>query len=71
MEKVVVHNTVQSYRQKVGLTQEALARAVGTTRQTLSAIERGHYTPSGALALQIADIFHVDVRDVFSINKKH
>lgn len=45
---------VRAARAKVGLTQEALAEAVGVSRQTIISIESGDYAPSVVLALRIA-----------------
>lgn len=47
------------------MTQEALARACGVTRQTIIALEAGRYTPSLELAFRIARTFGVSVEDVF------
>jgi putative transcriptional regulator len=60
-------NRVQELRTEVGETQELLAEKVGVSRQTVVAIERGHYTPSVLLALHIAKHFKVPVERVFSI----
>jgi putative transcriptional regulator len=60
-----VHNCVQETRTKSGLTQEALADAVGVSRQTISAIEKGNYTPSVLLALKIAGVFKTTVEVLF------
>lgn len=47
------------------LTQEALARAVGVTRQTIIALEGGKYAPSLELAFRLARVFGVGVEQVF------
>ena len=47
------------------MTQEALARAVGVTRQTIIALEAGKYAPSLELAFRLAHAFGVGVEDVF------
>lgn len=47
------------------LTQEALAREAGVTRQTIIALEAGRYAPSLELAFRIARVFGVGVQDVF------
>jgi len=62
-----VNNCVTDLRKARGETQQDLAQAVGVTRQTIIAIERGNYTPSVLLALQLAKHFHVTVEDIFSI----
>ena len=47
------------------MTQQALAEAVGVTRQTIIAIEHGKYSPSFEIAFRIAAAFHVTLDDVF------
>lgn len=65
--KDFVENKVAQYRQKKGLTQEELALAVGVTRQTIVAIEKGNYTPSVLLAMRIAHYFKVPTDVIFLI----
>lgn len=60
-----VSNCVYQLRKKQGATQEEFARAIGITRQTVIAIEKGNYTPSVLLALKIAKFFKVRVEEVF------
>jgi putative transcriptional regulator len=47
------------------MTQEALAKAAGVTRQTIIALEAGKYAPSLELAFRIARAFGAGVEDVF------
>ncbi len=63
-----VKNSVYELRSKRGATQEEFARAVGVTRQTVIAIEKGNYVPSVLLALKIAGFFKVRVEEVFKIS---
>ncbi len=65
--KYVVGNRVYEFRAKKGITQEELALAVGVTRQTVIAIEKGNYTPSVLLALRISDFFGAKVEQLFHI----
>ena len=62
-----VHNTVQTLREKAGVTQEELAGKLGVSRQTVIAIEKGNYTPSVLLALKLARYFKRNVDDIFSL----
>ena len=55
--KETIKNQVYELRTKSNITQEALAEALGVTRQTIIAIEKGNYTPSVILALKIAKFF--------------
>ena len=47
------------------MTQEALARSTGVTRQTIIALEAGKYAPSLELAFRLSRAFGVGVEDVF------
>ena len=47
------------------LTQEDLAQAIGVTRQTVIAMEKGQYNPSLELAFKIARYFKVSIENVF------
>jgi putative transcriptional regulator len=47
------------------LTQEALAKAAGVTRQTIIALEAGKYAPSLELAFRLAHALGVRIEDVF------
>jgi putative transcriptional regulator len=62
----IVTNTIRSLRFHHGeMTQQALADAVGVTRQTINAIEGSKYSPSLELAFQIAKVFEVPLSEVF------
>jgi len=47
------------------MSQEALAAAVGVTRQTIHSIEKGKFVPSTLLAMKIARFFGKTVEEVF------
>jgi len=47
------------------MTQQALADAVGVSRQTIIAIEQGRYSPSLEVALKIAQAFGEPIERVF------
>lgn len=47
------------------MSQEDLANAIGVTRQTIHAIEKGKFIPSTLLAFKIAGFFGKKVDDVF------
>ncbi len=49
------------------MSQEALAEAVGVTRQTVLSIEKGKFVPSALLALKIARFFNKPVEEIFFI----
>lgn len=48
-----------------GMSQAALADAIGVTRQTIIAIELGKYSPSLESAFRIARVFDLGIEDVF------
>ncbi|NJE09465.1 helix-turn-helix transcriptional regulator [Thermococcus sp. MAR1] len=58
-------NRLRELREAKGLTQEELAKALGVTRQTVIAIEKGKYDPSLRLAFKIARFFGVKIEDIF------
>lgn len=47
------------------MTQQALAKKVGVTRQTILAIEAAKYSPSLELAFKIAEVFGKRLEEVF------
>ena len=59
-------NNIKVQRAMRDLTQEDLALAIGVTRQTILAIEKGKYIPSLDLAFKIAHYFGVTVEEIFS-----
>jgi len=62
-----VRNSLVNHRTKQKITQEQLAQALGVTRQTIIAMEKGNYTPSVLLALKIARFFKKSVESIFSL----
>lgn len=58
-------NKIKVFRAMHDMTQEDLAQAVGVTRQTILAIEKGKYVPSLDLAFKIARNFNVTIEEVF------
>jgi len=65
-----VTNRIKVLRTERGLTQEALAEAVGVTRVTINCIERAAYLPSLELALGLARLFGRPVEDVFIVEEE-
>lgn len=58
-------NRIRVLRAEREITQETLASALGVTRQTIIAIEKGKYDPSLPLALRIARYFGRPVEEIF------
>ncbi len=70
MAKLVIRNHIRELRFRSGeMTQQALADAVGITRQTVIALEREKYYPSLELAFLIAGNFGVALEDVFYVEE--
>ncbi|ETY70891.1 helix-turn-helix transcriptional regulator [Bifidobacterium moukalabense] len=50
-ERLILKNRLRDARMQKGLSQEALAKLVGVSRQTISSIETGQFNPTARLAL--------------------
>ena len=61
-----LQNRLKEHRARLGVNQQGLGTLVGVSRQTISQIERGDYSPSVTLALKLARICQVQVEDLFS-----
>lgn len=60
-----LRNHLKEYRVRLNVNQQEMGALVGTSRQTISQIERGDYSPSVTLALKIARICNAKVEDIF------
>ena len=49
--ELILKNNIQAVRKQKKLSQDELAKTVGTTRQTIISIEKGVFNPSAKLAL--------------------
>ena len=58
-------NRLKEYRARINVNQTEMGKLVGVSRQTISQIERGDYSPSVTLALKIAKVLNVSVEDIF------
>lgn len=56
---------VRKYRRWAELSQSALAEKAGVSRQTIANIEKGNYSPSVHLALNICRELGKTVEEVF------
>ena len=52
-------------RKAKGLSQDALATAVGVSRQTINAIEKGDYNPTIRLCINICKVLELTLNDLF------
>lgn len=58
-------NRLKEHRSKLGMNQTELGKLAGVSRQTISLIERGDYSPSVTLALNLGKICMIKVEDIF------
>lgn len=64
-----MNTRIRELRRERRISQEELARAVGTTRQTITSIEVGKYTASLPLAYKIARYFGLTIEEVFDFSE--
>lgn len=64
-----MRSRIRELRKVRKLSQEELAEAVGTTRQTITSIEVGKYTASLPLAYKIARYFGLTIEEVFDFSE--
>ncbi|HEM5208856.1 TPA: helix-turn-helix transcriptional regulator [Streptococcus suis] len=63
----VLKNRLKELRARDSLNQTELAKLAEVSRQTISLIERGEYTPSVVIAMRLAQIFNENVENVFQL----
>ncbi len=51
--EIILQNKIKEARAEKKVSQEELARMIGTTRQTIISIEKNQFNPSAKLALLI------------------
>ena len=64
-----LRNRLKEHRARLLLNQSQLGILAGVSRQTISQIERGDYSPSVTLALKLAKICGVQVEDIFTLEE--
>lgn len=65
-----LYNRLKEYRAKIPINQQELGSMVGASRQTISLIERGDYSPSVTLALKISSVFGVPIEAIFYLEQE-
>jgi len=63
--RMPLYNRLKEHRARLGVNQQEMGRLAEVSRQTISQIERGDYSPSVTLALKLAKICQVSVEDIF------
>lgn len=64
-ENLVLHNRIKSVREEFKLSQTELAEMVGVSRNTISSIETGQFSPTAKLALVICIALDKKFEDLF------
>lgn len=62
-----MESRITELRKERGLSQQALGAAVGVSRQTINALEKGRYDPSLKLAVHLARYFDSTVEEIFDV----
>ncbi|MBQ9782873.1 MAG: helix-turn-helix transcriptional regulator [Clostridia bacterium] len=62
---LILRNRIKEVRQAKKMSQEELAKAVGTTRQTIISIEKNLFNPSAKLALLLCIVLDEKFEDIF------
>jgi putative transcriptional regulator len=62
-----MENSIKVERAKKNITQADLAKLAKVSRQTINAMELGKYVPSTVLALRLAQIFEVEISEIFTL----
>lgn len=65
---VKISCVIRALRKEKKLTQEDLAEKLGVSRQSIISVETGKSMPSLSLALEIANLFHKAIEDIFLID---
>lgn len=65
----MIKNRIKEYRARYDMKQEELAKKVGVRRETIGNLEKGRYNPSLVLAWNIANVFHVTIEDIFTVEE--
>ena len=63
--RLVLQNNLKKIRSEKGLSQTDLAETIGVSRNTVSSIETGQYSPSAKLALVICVALDKKFEEVF------
>ena len=63
--ELILKNKLKEFRQAKGMSQEELAKTVGTTRQTIISIEKNLFNPSAKLALLLCVALDAKFEDLF------
>ncbi|MGR6329106.1 helix-turn-helix transcriptional regulator [Sphingomonas sp. XXL09] len=66
-----LRNSLKEERERLGLTQAALAERAGVSRKTINTVENGVFIPSTVLALRLAKVIGRPVEALFRLAEDH
>jgi putative transcriptional regulator len=66
-KKIKIQTRLHVLRAESRITQEDLAQAIGVTRGTIIAIEKGNYNPTLELVFKLSLYFNTDINNIFYI----
>lgn len=64
-DKLILKNRIKETRTELGLSQVQLANMIGVSRNTISSIETGQFSPTAKLALVICIALNKKFEDLF------
>lgn len=64
-KELILQNNLQRIRKSKKISQDELAKMIGTTRQTIISIEKGVFNPSAKLALLLCIALEVKFEEIF------
>ena len=64
-DQLILKNRIKEMRNELGLSQAQLAEMVGVSRNTISSIETGQFSPTAKLALVICIALEKKFEDLF------
>jgi len=64
-EKLVLKNRLREIRAEKKMSQSELAEMVGVSRNTISSIETGQYSPTAKLALILCIVLDMKFEELF------
>lgn len=67
---IILNNKLKELRTAKHLSQEELAKMVGTTRQTIISIEKNNFNPSAKLALLLCIALDEKFENIFYFQSK-
>ena len=63
--ELILKNNLHTIRKTKNISQDELAKTVGTTRQTIISIEKGVFNPSAKLALLLCIALDKKFEEIF------